>query len=127
LLDAALETGPVVLFEAPHRVTDALEDIAAVFGDRPLVVGRELTKLHEEVFRGTAASALAHFSAPRGEFVIAVEGAPERAEEVSDAGIEAAIARLKASGLGGRTLVDRATAETGAPRSRVYRLFLRGE
>lgn len=126
LRDAALETGAVVFFEAPHRLTDALEDIAAVFGDRPLVAGRELTKLHEEVFRGTAATARAHFTAPRGEFVIAVEGAPEQAEAIADAGIEAAIARLKASGVGGRTLVDRAAAETGAPRSRVYRMFLRG-
>lgn len=124
LRDAAPETGPVVFFEAPHRLTDALEDVSAIFGDRRLVVGRELTKLHEEVFRGTAASAQAYFRAPRGEFVIAVEGAPERSEEIADAGIEAAIARLKASGLGGRALVDRAAAETGAPRSRVYRLFL---
>jgi 16S rRNA (cytidine1402-2'-O)-methyltransferase len=44
-----------VFYEAPHRILEALEEIAAVLGPRPVVVARELTKLHEEFLRGTAA------------------------------------------------------------------------
>jgi 16S rRNA (cytidine1402-2'-O)-methyltransferase len=117
----------VVLFEAPHRVREALEDIAEAFGGRRLAVGRELTKLYEEVFHGTAQEAVEHFSQPRGEFVIAIEGAPAGAHGPIDAEVAAALERLRQAGLDGRTLVERAAEETGAPRSRVYRIHLKGD
>ena len=65
-----------VMFEAPHRLRATLEDIANAFADRHLAVCRELTKLHEEVFRGTATEALEHFQSPRGELVLVLAGAP---------------------------------------------------
>lgn len=124
LRSAAQETGTVVCFEAPHRLRDALEDFGQVFGKRQMVIGRELTKLYEEVFRGSAEKALLHFTEPRGEFVIAVEGAPERSTETADTEVADTLVRLREEGLSGRTLVEQAAAETGAPRSRVYRLSL---
>ncbi|HEY0582969.1 MAG TPA: 16S rRNA (cytidine(1402)-2'-O)-methyltransferase [Chloroflexota bacterium] len=66
-----------VVFESPHRALAALKDLVAELGpERPLAIGRELTKKFEEVFRGTAADALAHFEAhpPRGEFTFVVGG-----------------------------------------------------
>jgi len=66
-----------IWFESPHRLCASLDDLAAVLGpDRPLVVARELTKLHEEFVRGTVATAQAHFAAqpPRGEFTLVVGG-----------------------------------------------------
>ena len=76
-LDAlkALET-TLLLFESPHRVTETLEDMLAVLGDRRLTLCRELTKKHEEVRRTTVAKALERFrsEAPLGEFTLAVEG-----------------------------------------------------
>lgn len=65
----------VVLFEAPHRLRATLADLAAVLGTRRLAVCHELTKVHEEVFRGTAAEALEHFAIPKGEFTLVIEGA----------------------------------------------------
>jgi 16S rRNA (cytidine1402-2'-O)-methyltransferase len=68
----------LVVFESPHRVLAALRDVVASLGpDRPVAIGRELTKRFEEVFRGTAAEALAHFeqNAPRGEFTLVIGGA----------------------------------------------------
>ncbi len=65
----------LVALESPHRVIKALQDIVASLGpDRPLAVARELTKKFEEIFRGTAADALAHFqiNAPRGEFTLVI-------------------------------------------------------
>ena len=67
----------LVVFESPHRVVAALKDLVATLGaDRPLAIGRELTKHFEEIFRGTAQAALAHFEAkvPRGEFTIVIGG-----------------------------------------------------
>jgi len=67
----------LVVFESPHRILAALKDLVAALGpDRPVGVGRELTKHFEEVFRGTAAAALHHFEhhAPRGEFTLVIGG-----------------------------------------------------
>ncbi|HLZ29580.1 MAG TPA: 16S rRNA (cytidine(1402)-2'-O)-methyltransferase [Chloroflexota bacterium] len=67
----------LIVFESPHRVQKALADMVATLGpDRPIAIGRELTKHFEEVFRGTTAAAQAHFAQhpPRGEFTIVVGG-----------------------------------------------------
>ena len=67
----------LVVFESPYRVVAALKDLVATLGpDRPVAIGRELTKRFEEVLRGTAAAALDHFSqhAPRGEFTFVIGG-----------------------------------------------------
>jgi len=66
----------LVFLETPHRLLAALEDLQAGLGDRPIAVARELTKLHEEIVRGSIGQALAHFSAqpPRGEITLVIEG-----------------------------------------------------
>lgn len=71
------EERAVVLYESPHRIVDTLEDMLAELGDRRITVGRELTKLHEEVLRTTVSQALEKWRAtePRGEFTIVIEGA----------------------------------------------------
>ena len=119
------EPGPIVIYESPHRVKASLADIEIALPDRQLVVCRELTKLYEETFRGTAAEATAHFTEPRGEFVIVIEGAGElKRTEISDAEINTALNDLRSKGIKGRTLVDQAVDLTGAPKNRVYQLSL---
>ena len=113
-----------VCFEAPHRIRKTLEQMVETLPDRPISVSRELSKLHEETYRGTPAGALAHFEEPRGEFAIVISGAETPGTGPSDAEIVEAVAELRSGGLAGRNLVDRATARTGASRSRVYRLEL---
>ncbi|MFN3487246.1 MAG: SAM-dependent methyltransferase, partial [Planctomycetota bacterium] len=78
---AGLEV-PIFLFESPHRVVETLRDILEVLGDRRLTVCRELTKLHEEVWRTTVSGALERYrrEARRGEFTLALEGVPRRAD-----------------------------------------------
>lgn len=75
LAEVAPSKDTLVTFEAPHRILASLEDILAVLGDRRLAVCRELTKLHEEVFRGTVSQAREHFGQPRGEFTLVIAGA----------------------------------------------------
>jgi 16S rRNA (cytidine1402-2'-O)-methyltransferase len=79
--ERATEPESLVVFESPHRLTAALADLVAELGPaRPVAVGRELTKRFEEVVRGTAAEALAHFTTrpPRGEFTLVIGGTEAR-------------------------------------------------
>lgn len=71
------ERRTIAFFEAPHRIVDSLRDLAEIFGPRPAIVARELTKMHEEVRRGTLDRLAegAEKDPPRGEIVIVVEGA----------------------------------------------------
>ena len=66
----------LVLFEAPHRIRETLEAALAALGDRDVSLGRELTKLHEEVVRGRLSVVLGRLGEPRGEFTIVVSGTP---------------------------------------------------
>jgi 16S rRNA (cytidine1402-2'-O)-methyltransferase len=68
------ERRTVVAFETPHRLGEALSDIEEVLGDRSMCVCRELTKVHEEIFRGRVSEARGHFIEPRGEFSLVIEG-----------------------------------------------------
>jgi 16S rRNA (cytidine1402-2'-O)-methyltransferase len=68
------EPRTIVAFETPHRLKESLRDVREILGDRRLSVCRELTKVHEEIFRGRVSQAGEHFVNPRGEFSLVVEG-----------------------------------------------------
>jgi 16S rRNA (cytidine1402-2'-O)-methyltransferase len=68
------EPRTIVAFETPHRLREALSDIEEILGKRRLSVCRELTKVHEEIFRGRVSQAREHFVEPRGEFSLVIEG-----------------------------------------------------
>ncbi len=122
----------LVIFEAPHRLRPALEDLRSTLGDRQIAVCRELTKLHEEVHRSSIAAALEHFTNPRGEFVLVVAGgaagkAADAPEELVADKIAAAREQLMKNiqeGMRARAAVAAVTAATGLPRREVYRLWL---
>lgn len=81
LTELATEARTVVLYESPHRILRTLKDLAEVFGgDRPAVTAREISKLHEELQRGTLDELVGYFNKvePRGEFVVVVGGAVDR-------------------------------------------------
>jgi 16S rRNA (cytidine1402-2'-O)-methyltransferase len=117
----------LVLLETPHRLLGSLEDLEAVLGDRLLAVARELTKLHEEIFRGRISQARAHFQrhAPRGEVTLVVEGCrpvqPGRwpSEQLLPA-IQAGLAR----GESAPELASQLAEESGWPRREIYHLIL---
>jgi 16S rRNA (cytidine1402-2'-O)-methyltransferase len=117
-----------VLLEAPGRVVSTLEELAAVDPERPAAVVRELTKLHEEVWRGTLAAAAAEFASRgvRGEVVLVVGGAPP-GDEPDDRDLEAAVrdAFAHEPGAGARRVADRVAAALGVPRRRAYEATLR--
>ncbi len=114
-----------IAFETPHRLIDTLNDIHAVLGDRKVVVCRELTKLHEEVFRGTVTTALERFSNPRGEFTLIVQPAGD-VHEMDESAIERAREILTDERNRGSKSRDAiATASiTGISKNDLYRLWL---
>lgn len=129
LREAASSPLTLVLFEAPHRLRGTLGDIAEIFGDRLIAVCRELTKLHEETFRGTASGALAHFDSPRGEFVLLVAGSirPEAGGVVAgpdQQDISRYLAELRATGTRARDAVADASVRFGITKNRAYQLWL---
>lgn len=127
LAAVAQEARTVVLYEAPTRVAATLRDLAEACGDdRPVVVGRELTKLHEEYWRGGLADAAAHFALDaRGEFVVVIAGAPATAGEVSEDVVRAALAdALAVPGTSTRQAADDVAELLGVKRNRAYKLAL---
>ena len=121
---AVREPRTIVFFESPHRLRATLEAIGETFGGRRFAVCRELTKTFEEVFRGTASEALAHFLEPRGEFTIVVEGATPGAELASESEVRAELDRLRAAGASVKDAVAAVAAGFGSPKREVYRLWL---
>ncbi len=121
---AALQAEPrtAVLFEAPHRLADALADMAAVLGGtRRAVVCRELTKTYEEVVRGTLDDLVAWAQAGvRGEVTLVLAGAEPRTEELSPTELVRLVAVREAAGLTRKEAMAAVTSETGQPRSAVY-------
>ena len=122
------EQRTMIFYEAPHKLTATLDDLAAAFGpDRRISLCRELTKLHEEVRRTTLGEAVKWYAEnpPRGEFVLVVEGAPETAEaEITMEDGLARVAALRAAGSSLRDAVKQTAKETGLPKNELYGLAL---
>lgn len=126
LAAVAAERRTVVLYEAPHRLARTLADLAAACGPgRRVVVARELTKLHEELWRGTLAEAAAWAAErePPGEMVLVVAGAPAPGPP-SDADVVAALEAELATGASARDAARAVAARLNVPRRRAYGLAI---
>lgn len=120
----AAEQRTTVVYEAPNRVARTIADLATVCGPlRRLAVARELTKLHEEVWRGTLGAGAEHWAAveARGEFVLVIGGGGP-APEASDEDIVAALTRARAAGASTKDATAAVAAALGVAKKRVYAL-----
>ena len=124
LKSVASESGTIVAFEAPHRLKASLEDIQQALGDRQIAVCREMTKLHEEIFRGTVSAAIEHFTEPRGEFTLVIEGKPESQPQLT-ADIEKQLHYRYLSGMPAKKAIAEMAQETGLSRKELYRTWLK--
>jgi 16S rRNA (cytidine1402-2'-O)-methyltransferase len=112
----------LIFLESPQRLLASLADLQAVLGERPVAVARELTKLHEEVFRGTLEQARSHFTAqpPRGEFTLVVGGYLEQPEPWPEDRMVAALHEALAQNLAPGQAASQLSALSGWPRRQVY-------
>ena len=123
------EQRTMIFYEAPHKLTGTLADLRQVFGGtRRICLCRELTKLHEEALRMTLDEAVAYYEsqAPRGEYVLIVEGAREAAEPAVTQ--DDAVARVQAlitQGYSKKDAVRQVAAETGFPKNALYDAVLK--
>ena len=130
LAGAASSGQTIVLYESPHRLRATLTDIANALNDPRIAVCRELTKLHEEVWRGPASDALNYFAEPRGEFTIVIGPTTPAGghQPAADAELiqtaRQALTERRAVGTRGRDAVAEVVAFTGLPRRAVYALWV---
>ena len=119
------EVRTLIFYEAPHRLKESPQDLLQVFGDRQIVVAREVTKVHEEFLRGTinAVSEQIANREVKGEITIVVQGAPSVAA-VSDGEIEAEIRRLAGAGMGVKAISELLGERYDLAKRAVYRLAL---
>ena len=125
LESVADESGTIVVLESPHRLRAALNDILLVLGDRKVAVCRELTKIHEEVFRGTISQAIEYFTQPRGEFTLVIEGKAGKEKPQLTEAIERQLHSLRLSGITAKEAIARVAGETGLSKRELYRAWLK--
>lgn len=122
LLQVAGERHTLVAFESPHRLLETLAQIQGTLGERPMAVARELTKMHEEVLRGTPAELLLRFSEqpPRGEVTLVIGGATD--QEWTDAQVSEALRRRLQAGDSPAEAAKMVAKLSGRPRREIYEL-----
>ncbi|SHE68139.1 16S rRNA (cytidine1402-2'-O)-methyltransferase [Tissierella praeacuta DSM 18095] len=115
-----------IIYEAPHRLINLLEDIKEILEDRQISISRELTKKYEETFRGTAAEALEKFqnSGIKGEFVLIVDGNHEE-KEVEEIDIKGLLNQYINEGLTKKEAVKKISEEYNIPKNLVYKESIR--
>jgi 16S rRNA (cytidine1402-2'-O)-methyltransferase len=124
LEEVALLQATLLLYESPRRVMETLEALREALGNRPIALCRELTKLHEEIWRGDLAGALVHLRSapPRGEFTIVVGGATEEDLRWNEDRVRAALAEVMAEGLSHSQAAREVAKRSGWNRRDVYDL-----
>ena len=125
LKELAVEERTIILFESPKRLPETLKDLRKYLGeDRLVAVIRELTKLHEEVWRGSLKSATQYFeSSPKGEVVIVIEGSTHETT-ISDEHIVKTLRESRDLGLSARDASNQASKQLGVSRGRAYKLYI---
>ena len=115
---------PLIIFESPHRLKDCLEDMKNVLGDRQVVICRELTKLHEEIFRGDITQAQQYFANPIGEFTIIIRNEVDEIIKNIDQNAlnlaEELMVKLKQRGLTSKDVIPYLSKLSKIPRKTLY-------
>jgi 16S rRNA (cytidine1402-2'-O)-methyltransferase len=116
----------LVCLEAPHRLLAALKDLLAILGPRPVAVAREMTKLHEEIFRGTLEEALAHYQnrPPRGEITLVIAGFKELQVRWPENRLEEQLHIALTEGAPLAKIASELAENSGWPRRQIYRRLL---
>ncbi|MFC2034873.1 16S rRNA (cytidine(1402)-2'-O)-methyltransferase [Chloroflexota bacterium] len=119
------ESGTIVVLESPHRLISALKDILFVLGDRRISICRELTKVHEEIFRGRISQAVEYFTELRGEFTLVIEGKGEKGKPRLTNDIEIQLHQMRLSGVTAKEAIAGVARETGLSKKELYRVWLK--
>ncbi|MBI4180716.1 MAG: 16S rRNA (cytidine(1402)-2'-O)-methyltransferase, partial [Chloroflexi bacterium] len=125
LESVANEVATIIILEAPHRLLATFNDLLLILGDRRIAVCRELTKLHEEVFRGKISQAVEHFTEAKGEFTLVIEGKIKQNKPLLTEDIERQLQQMHLSGVTAKEAIARVSGETGLSRKELYQAWLK--
>ncbi len=119
----------IILYEAPHRLEEVLQDILACWGDRQIAAARELTKLHEEFFRGTVSSCLEWLKVqpPRGEFCLVLAPGEQPAQEEAEVDPLTEVKQLIAGGMDKKEALAKVAKARRVPKRELYNSLLQEE
>ena len=117
----------IFFLETPHRLISALNDLRLLLGNRQIAIARELTKMHEEIFRGRLDEALLHFQQqpPRGEFTLVIAGFSPNRENWTEERVDAELDARLMGGEPPAKLAAELASESGWPRRKIYQKVLR--
>jgi len=116
----------IILYEAPHRIEEVLEDLLSSWGDRKVACARELTKLHEDFYRGTISSCLENFknNPPRGEFCLVIDQGEAKQEEIVELDPLEEVKQLIATGVDKKTALSQVAKQRKIPKRELYNQLL---
>lgn len=117
----------LVMLETPHRLLDSLKDLEDILGDRQVAVARELTKLYEEIFRGSLSDAKAYFTEnpPRGEFTLVLAGLITQSDRWSDERLQQTMVALLDQGLPPSQVASKLAGQSGWQRREIYQMAVK--
>ncbi|MBP5158867.1 MAG: 16S rRNA (cytidine(1402)-2'-O)-methyltransferase, partial [Lachnospiraceae bacterium] len=129
LAEISKDTRTIIVYEAPHHLVNTLKDLLEELGDRNVSLCRELTKKHEDLYRGTLSKALEHFTEeePRGEFVLVIEGADEEElkrksqEAFSEMTVEEHLQMYLSQGLDKKEAMKKVALDRGVSKRDIYK------
>ena len=126
LTELSTDKRTLIIYEAPHKLRTTLDDLLKYFGDRRITLCRELTKLNEEAMRTTIEGAVEYYNNhdPRGEYVLVIEGAPEKSGSDYPEDVTEHVNMLISSGLDRMSAMKTAAKQRGISKSDVYKKYV---
>lgn len=118
------ENKTIILYEAPHKIINTLEDIYKIMGDRKIVIARELTKIHEEFLRGNVSEILEKYTQPKGEHIILIEGIERKESQISFDNLEDHYNYYKMQGLTKNEIIKKIAKDKKVPKNEIYKCFI---
>ena len=123
------ENKTIILYEAPHKLKNTLEDLEEILENRKIVIARELTKIHEEFIKGTAKEILEKYTEPKGEHVILIEANPIKQEDeeklkINNMTIEEHYKYYENKGFSKNEIIKKIAKDKGVNKNEIYKLFI---
>lgn len=117
----------IIFYEAPHRLIKCLQAILDVFGDRYVSISKEISKLHESVFRGNISDAIKSFDVVKGEYVIVIDGFKRNSDDYSNLSVVEHVNMYVKSGLYVMDAIKLVAKERNIPKSEIYKEYHVGD
>lgn len=120
------ENKTIILYEAPHKLKATLEEIKSIFGDRKVVIARELTKIHEEFIRGNLSEVIEKYTEPKGEHILLIEANPENEKQIEEEiPIEILYKKYQEEGLSKNEIIKKIAKQKGVNKNEIYQKFIK--